>query len=71
MNNIWFKKLGWVYVPVHAMGLLVTFICIALNIMFFVAIDRNSHSVSDTLIQFFVYFTCVAFWWKWIAQRMS
>lgn len=71
MNNIWFKKLGWLYVPVHAMGLLVCAAFIMINVVFFIAIDRESHSVSDTLIRFFVYFTCTAFWWKWIAERTS
>ncbi len=71
MNSIWFKKFGWAYLPVHAIGLLITLACLALNVMFFIAIDRNSHSVSDTLIDFFVYCTCVAFWWKWIADKTS
>ena len=71
MKSIWFKKTGWVYVPVHPTGLLITIICLALNIWFFIAIDRNAHSVSDTLINFFVYFSCVAFWWKWVAEKTS
>jgi hypothetical protein len=71
MNNIWFKKFGWIYIPVHAMGLLITFIGLVLNMVFFVAIDRNSSSASDTWIEFFVYFTCVAFWWRWVAEKTS
>ncbi len=71
MNNIWFKKLGWLYVPVHAMGLLVTAVFVIMNVVFFIAIDRESHSVSDTLLRFFVYFTCTVFWGKWIAERTS
>jgi hypothetical protein len=71
MDNIWFKKSGWIYIPVHPLGLLVTFICLVLNIGFYVVIDRSSDSTGDTLIQFFIYFTCVAFWWKWIAEKMS
>lgn len=71
MNNIWFKRLGWIYLPVHVIGVFISVGALALNGMFFVAIDRNSHSVSDTLINFFVYFTCVAFWWKWVAEKTS
>ena len=71
MNSIWFKKLGWLYVPVHVMGLLVSAAIVFLNVIFFIAIDRQSHSASDTLIHFFVYFTCTAFWWKWIAEKTS
>jgi len=71
MKTIWFKKIGWMYLPVHFMGLIVSLFAIAFSAWFFFAIDRNSHSVSDTLINFFVYFTCVAFWWKWVAEKTS
>lgn len=71
MNSICFKQPGRGYVPVHAMGLLVTFISLALNVMFFIAIDRNSHSLRDTLIHFFIYFTCVSFCWRWMASKKS
>ncbi|MGE5108948.1 MAG: hypothetical protein ACM3H8_15520 [Sphingobacteriales bacterium] len=71
MKSIWFKKTGWLYVPVHPMGLLITIIAVAFNVWFFIAIDRNSHSVSDTFIHFFVYFTSVLFWWKWVAEKTN
>ena len=71
MKSNWFKKAGWVYIPVHPMGLLVTIGAIAVNGWFFIAIDRHSHSVSDTLINFFIYFSCVLFWWKWVAEKTS
>jgi hypothetical protein len=71
MKTIWFKRTGFLYMPVHLMGALVTLIAAAVSIFFFIAIDRQSHSVSDTLIEFFVYFTCTAFWWKWIAEKTS
>lgn len=71
MKSIWFKKTGISYVPVHPMGLLITIGAIVVDIWFFLALDIHSHSVSDTLIHFFVYFSCVAFWWKWIAESMS
>ncbi|MBI3720697.1 MAG: hypothetical protein HY252_19120 [Sphingobacteriales bacterium] len=71
MKSIWFKKAGWMYVPVHPIGLLVTIACLAIDVWFFIVLDRHSHSVSDALINFFVYFSCVAFWWKWIAGKTS
>jgi hypothetical protein len=71
MNNIWFKRFGWVYIPVHAMGLLVTFFSLVLNFIFFLQIDRRSQSASETFTVFFVYFTCVFFWWRWIAEKTS
>jgi hypothetical protein len=71
MKKIWFKKTGFLYMPVHVIGVLITLMTAAITVFFFVAIDRQSHSVSDTLIDFFVYFTCTAFWWKWIAEKTS
>jgi len=71
METTWFKKFGWTYIPVHIWGLIITLGVIAADVWFFMAIDRNSHSVSDTLINFFVYFTCTAFWWKWVAEKTS
>jgi len=71
MNNIWFKKWGWIYVPIHALGLLVTIMAIVFLVPIFAAIVRNGHSVSDDLYNMFVYTSCTAFWWKWIAEKTS
>ena len=53
------------------MGLLVTLLAVAFLVPVFVAVNRNSHSVSDELYNLFVYTTCTAFWWKWIAEKTS
>jgi len=71
MKTIWFKKAGWVYIPVHVMGLLVTLGAIILLVPVYIAIVRQGHSASDDLYQMFVYTTCTAFWWKWIADKTS
>ncbi len=71
MKSTWFKKEGWLYLPVSMAGWMLTIAALAMAVWFFLVIDHNSHSVSDTLINFFVYFTCVAFWWKWIAEKTS
>ena len=71
MEAIWFKKFGWLYMPIHFIGWIITLTSVGTAIWFFMAIDKHSHSVSDTLINFFVYFTCIAFWWKWIAEKTS
>ncbi len=72
MNNyIWFKRSGWAYVPVTAMGILVTLLAVIFLIPVYTAIVRNGHSVSDDLYHMFVYTTCTAFWWKWIAEKTS
>ena len=71
MNNIWFKKAGWLYVPVNAMGFIVTILAIAFMVPVITAITRNGHSVSDDLYHIFVYASCTAFWWKWVAEKTS
>jgi len=62
MKQIWFKKFGWIYLPVHPMGILITFLAILFLVPVYMAIVRNGHSVSDDLYQMFVYTTCTAFW---------
>ncbi len=71
MKQIWFKRAGWVYVPVSVMGLMVSLLAIIFLVPIYAAIVRNGHSVSDDLYQMFVYTTCTAFWWKWIAEKTS
>lgn len=71
MNQVWFKKTGWLYLPINAMGIFVTLMAIIFLIPVFTAIVRNGHSVSDDLYHMFVYTTCTAFWWKWIAEKTS
>jgi hypothetical protein len=71
MKQIWFKRAGWVYVPVSVMGLMVSLLAIIFLVPVYTAIVRNGHSVSDDLYNMFVYTTCSAFWWKWIAEKTS
>ena len=71
MKQIWFKKLGWIYLPVTARGVVVTFLAILFLVPVYMAVVRNGHSVSDDLYQMFVYTTCTAFWWKWVAEKTN
>ncbi len=71
MKQIWFKKFVWIYLPVHPMGILITFLAILFLVPVYIAIVRNGHSVSDDLYQMFVYTTCTAFWWKWVAEKTN
>lgn len=71
MKLIWFKKASWFYVPVHVMGALVTIVAFAFMVPVCTAIFRNGHSVSDDLYEIFVYASCTAFWWKWVAEKTS
>lgn len=71
MKTIWFKHLGPFYVPVHLMGYLITILSIIFLVPVWMVVIRNGHSISDDLYQIFVYTTCTAFWWKWIAEKTS
>jgi len=71
MKQIWFKQFGWIYIPNHVMGVFITVLAIIFLIPVYMAIKRNGHSVSDDLYEMFVYTTCAAFWWKWVAEKTS
>jgi hypothetical protein len=71
MQQTWFKKSGWAYMPTHVMGVIITLLAIIFLIPIYMAITRNGHSVSDDLYEMFVYTTATAFWWKWIAEKTS
>ena len=71
MKMIWFRPLGWIYRPVAWQG----FVAVALTLMFcaqvFVAVDRHSHSVSDTLYGVFPYVAPAFLLLSWLASRTS
>jgi hypothetical protein len=71
MKKIWFKPSGLLFLPVHPMGFVITFLAIVFLIPVYMAIVRNGHSASDDMYHLFVYTTCTAFWWKWIAEKTS
>jgi hypothetical protein len=71
MNTIWFKKWGWLYMPSSFMGSFITLMALLFLAPVYMAIVRNGHSASDDLYHLFVYTTCTAFWWKWIAEKTS
>lgn len=71
MKQGWFKKMGWVYWPTHVMGVVVTLLAIAFMVPVVMAADKSAHSVTDELYEIFVYATCTAFWWKWVAEKTS
>ena len=52
-------------------GWLVTLLFIAFCINVFVAVDRNSHSSSDTLYGIFPFWVPAFLLWLWIAGKKS
>ena len=66
-----YKKQGWIYVPVHGLGWLITGVLMVLAAGLFVGIDRHAHSASDTLIGFLPYGTSLAAIYFFIAINTS
>jgi hypothetical protein len=71
MKTIWFKKIGWLYIPIHSFGYIITLLAIFFMVPICLAIIRNGHSITDDLYEIFVYGTCTVFWWKYIAEQTS
>jgi len=67
----WFKHYGWIYIPIRPEGIIVTLLAIVFLIPVYLAVIRTGHSVSDDLYNMFVYTSCTAFWWKWVAEKTS
>lgn len=71
MKTQWFKRLGWFYVPVSLPGIIISLAALAFCAQVFMAIDRHSHSVSDTLYNIFPFFAGTFLLFDWIAGRTS
>ena len=71
MTNRWFKRFGWVYRPVSWQGVTLVTLALAFCVHAFVAIDRHSHSASDTLYGVFPYFGCCFLLMNWLASNTS
>jgi hypothetical protein len=69
MNAQWFKRLGWFYIPVSLPGIIIAVAALAFCVQVFVAVDRHSHSASDTLYGIFPFFAGVFLLFDWIAGR--
>lgn len=71
MKNAWFKRVGWFYIPISAPGVVIALAAVGFCAQVFWAVDRHSHSVSDTLYGVFPYFACAFLLFDWIAGRTS
>jgi len=69
MKKPWFKRWGWFHLPTSVSGATVVIAAAAFCINVFLAIDRHSHSVSDTLYGVFPYFVCTFLLVDWVAGR--
>jgi hypothetical protein len=71
MKTPWFKPWGWLYLPVSAPGFFATLLPLAFAVNVFLAVDRRSHSVSDTLYGIFPFWVPTFLLWVWLAARTS
>ncbi len=71
MEKEWFKRWGWLYVPRSWPGAVITLLGLAFCFQVFIAIDRHSHSASDTLYGVFPYYACCFLLLNWLASQTS
>lgn len=71
MKPKWFKRWGWFYRPATVPG----FVIVAAALLFcanvFWAMDRKSHSVSDTLYGVYPFFAATFLLVDWLARKTS
>lgn len=71
MKKRWFKGFGWIYRPVSWEGAILVLLTVAFCAQVFIALDRHSHSASDTLFGVFPYFCCSFLLLNWVASKSS
>ena len=71
MKQVWFKRFGWFHLPISLPGVVVTVTAVVFCMNVFIAIDRHSHSVSDTLYEVFPFFACTFLLVDWIARSTN
>ena len=71
MSHPWFRAWGWIYRPRSWQGVVVVVLILLFCVQVFVAVDRHSHSVSDTLYGVFPYFVPCFLLFNWIASKTS
>ena len=65
----WFRPAGLVFVPASSVGWLLCGGALAFCVQVFWAIDRHSHSVTDTLYGIFPFWVPTLLALAWIADR--
>lgn len=69
MTRNWFRPWGWLFLPVSVPGVVLVLGALAFVAQVFVAVDRHSHSVSDTLYNVFPYAALAFLLLDWVASR--
>ncbi len=71
MKTQWFRKAGWIYIPVSAIGITFYILTLIFCTTVFIAVDRHSHSNSDTLYGIFPFFVSAFTLLFWVASNCS
>ena len=71
MKNPWFKRLGWFHLPCSLPGAIITLAALSFCVQVFIAVDRKSHSVSDTLYGVFPFYAFAFLLFEWVAGKTS
>jgi hypothetical protein len=71
MKAKWFREWGWFYMPRAWPGWLLLALTVLFCLQVFTAIDRHSHSASDTLYGIFPFWVSAWTILGWIASRTS
>ena len=71
MKSSAFVRVGWFYVPSSIAGGLLCLAAAGFCATVFVAVDRRSHSVSDTLYGIYPFFVATFLLLDWVARRSS
>ncbi|HOK25744.1 MAG TPA: hypothetical protein P5320_03725 [Bacteroidales bacterium] len=66
-----FKKFGWIYLPVSLAGWIITVIFAGISLATLVWIDSAYNSLFYTLVRFFPYFIGFTVVWFWIASNSA
>jgi hypothetical protein len=66
-----FARFGWFYLPCSVAGGVIYLLAAAFCATVFVAVDRHSHSVSDTFYGIYPFFVATFLLLDWIARRSS
>ena len=71
MKTSHFARVGWLYLPSSVTGGVLYLLAAAFCVTVFLAVDRHSHSVSDTLYGVYPYFAATFLLMDWLAGRLS
>jgi drug/metabolite transporter (DMT)-like permease len=71
MQHPWFKEWGWIYRPLAWPGWVAVLLTVMFCVQVFVAVDRHSHSASDTLYGIFPFVVPAFGVLLWVASKTS